>query len=40
MYFPEKLLSILIVTALICIAVGAVVLIALVIDDVRKDKLW
>lgn len=40
MYFPEKLISTIILAALACIAVGAVVLIILLIDDLRNNKLW
>ena len=40
MYFPEKFISTLIMAALACIAIGALTLIILMIDDVRKNKLW
>jgi len=40
MYFPEKLISIMIVTALAMIAVGAVALIILLIIDIRNKKIW
>jgi hypothetical protein len=40
MYFPERLISILIIAALACIAVGAVILIVLLINDLRNKKLW
>lgn len=40
MYFSENLINIMIVTALASIAVGAVTLIVLAIDDVRNKKLW
>lgn len=40
MYFPEKLISLMIIAALAFIAVGAIVLIVLLIVDIRKKSLW
>ncbi len=40
MYFPENLIKIMITAALACIAIGAVILIALLIIDIRNKKLW
>lgn len=40
MYFPEKFISIMIVVALALIAVGAIALIILLINDIRNKKLW
>jgi hypothetical protein len=40
MYFPEYLINIIIVTALLGIALASVVLIVLLINDIRNKKLW
>jgi preprotein translocase subunit Sss1 len=40
MYFPEKFISTMIIAALAFIAVGAIILIVLLIHDIRNKKLW
>lgn len=40
MYFPEKLISMIIMAALALIGVGAIVLIVLLIIDLRNKRLW
>jgi len=40
MYFPENFIGVMIMTALAAIAVGAIALIVLLINDIRNKKLW
>lgn len=40
MYFPENFISIMITVALAYIAVGVLIMIVLLINDIRNKKLW